>query len=210
MYGYMHASAWPIPPPPGGVARASPTAPAEPSPATAAAASRRRPLDGLVVQEMRAHGRGLVHEPGVEMRRRGAGVPRGSGDLERGDERGDDLSQSPHRIAVRHEVFRVRLAVTAHVRAVGAPRIGPPVVAFGIEVVRPPRATHRGEGGHRDGRLAQVPLGSGEHTPAIEPDQLISGELRRGRRRPRAERREDQKPESQGWTPNLEMVLEWY
>src|SRR5207247_4289713 len=123
----------------------------------AGAASRRPPLYRLTVQEVGTHACRLVHEPGIEMHRRRPRVPLVTRDLVGRDERGDDLTQPPHRIAVRYEVVRVRLAVAAHVRAVAAPPIGPPAVALGIGVVPPPRAARPGERGRGDWTPPEVP-----------------------------------------------------
>ena len=101
-------------------------------------------------------------------------------DLVRRDERRHDLAEPPHRVAVRHEVVWVGLAVAAHVGAVGAARIGPPVVAFRVEVVQPAGTARRGERRDGDWGLAQIPLRGGDDARALETRELGGVELGRG------------------------------
>ena len=141
-------------------------------------------LDRLTVQQIGIHTRPLVHEPRPQMRRGLAGVALVARDAVSGDERGHDQAESPQRIAVGDEVVRVRLAVAPHVRAARVRRVGPPVIALRVEVVRSclRRAASRrhGERRDRDGRLAQIPIGGGEHAAPLDSGEIV---LERGPRR---------------------------
>ena len=101
-----------------------------------------------------------------------------AGDLVRGDERGYDLAQPAHRAAMRFEVRRVGLAVATDVRAsAGVRRIGPPVVALRIEIMRAARAPLGANSGDRYRLLVQVAVGLLEDAMALEGDEVLARNL---------------------------------
>ena len=66
----------------------------------------------------------------------------------------------------------VRHPVALEVRPVRVLRIGPPVVAFGEEVVRAARAARRLRGGHRHGGFAEEGVGEREDTRPLEGGEV--------------------------------------
>ncbi len=89
------------------------------------------------------------------------------GQQPRGGERGNDQAESHHGLAMRVEVGRIGEAIATDVGAAWVLWIGPPVIAFGVEVVWAAGASIALSGRHRDGLCREVFVCGGEDTSAV-------------------------------------------
>ena len=112
---------------------------------------RETPLDGLRVFEVGIHAGFPVDEPCAQVPGGMVRVPALARELVSGRQRGHDEAQPDHGAAVLDKIIRIAHAVALDVRAAGVLWIGPPVVAFGEEIVPAAGAArgYRGGNGHR-------------------------------------------------------------
>ena len=90
-----------------------------------------------------------------------------------------------------HEVVRIAHAVALDVRAVRILRIGPPVVAFGEEIVLAAGAPRTAGSGHRDRRFVEVLVGGLQHAGPLDGGEVELSAVRATRMRAgRVRRRE--------------------
>ena len=136
------------------------------------AAPREAPVDGLGVLQIGIHAGGRVHEPGAQMQRRVVGVLALAGNLVGGRQRRHDEAQADHGAAVLDEIVGVAHAVALDVRPAGILGVGPPIVAFGKEIVRPSGAARRAGGGDGDRLGGKIFAGGLE-----DPRTLDGGEV---------------------------------
>jgi len=92
-------------------------------------------FDSLAVQQARVHTRAFVEKPRLQMQNCPVRVYFFAGHRVGGGQRRYPSAQVAHGQPVLGEVARICLAVLTDVRTVGVIGVGPPVIAFGIEVV---------------------------------------------------------------------------
>ncbi len=98
----------------------------------------RDPFDGLGILQVGVHPRFRIGKPSPDMPEGLPGIFLITRHNIGRDQVADQRTEANHGVTVLHEVIGVGLPVTADIGTVGACRVGPPVIAFGIEIMDSP------------------------------------------------------------------------
>src|SRR3546814_15337208 len=94
------------------------------------------PLDLHVLTHSSPTRRSSDLNPRRKVAQRGLGEARLAGEIPQRRGRGDGAAEGDQRVAMAVELVGVRAAVAAHIGAAGVRRIGPPIIALRIIILR--------------------------------------------------------------------------
>src|SRR6185312_6057102 len=89
-------------------------------------------------------------------------------DLPRGSQRWNLQAKTHHRLAVCGKVVGIRFAIAPDIRSAGILRVWPPVVAFGVEIMRSTGASRRVGCSYSDWLLIEVRVCRAHYPFAID------------------------------------------